>query len=154
MFVRPATVQDVAFLTDVEVVTTRASGRALPEEERSFRAGLDGRTLAELRGEVEGSETRVIEIDGARAGRFWVTRALDHVELCALQLLPAHQGRGIGTYLVNRFLDAARDAGLVARLRVERDNPRARSLYERLGFVVVDGDDTHEHLEWRAFVRS
>jgi ribosomal protein S18 acetylase RimI-like enzyme len=35
------------------------------------------------------------------------------------------------------------------RLSVEQDNPRARALYERLGFSVVGESDGDVHLEWR-----
>jgi ribosomal protein S18 acetylase RimI-like enzyme len=143
VFVRPATEGDIAFLTDVVVVTTRAQGR-LPEDfdEQEFRAGFAEWTGEQVRGDAGSdpggnSETSVIEIEGERAGRLRVVRAPDHVELAGIQLLPAHQGHGIGTHLVEQIVTDARKAGLPVRLSVEKDNPRARALYERLGFVVV-----------------
>jgi ribosomal protein S18 acetylase RimI-like enzyme len=92
----------------------------------------------------------VIEIDGARAGRQRVVRAPDHLELAGIQLLPAHQGHGLGTYLIEQFLLDARRAGLPARITVDNDNPRARALYERLGFVAVAGSDDETTLQWPA----
>src|SRR5687768_12844219 len=119
VFVRPATEGDVAFLTDVVIVTTRAQGR-LPEDfdEQEFRAGFAEWTGEQVRGEVERSQTSVIEIDGERAGRLRVVRAPDHVELAGIQLLPAHQGHGIGTHLVEQIVTDARKAGLPVRLSV------------------------------------
>ncbi len=148
VFVRPATEHDVLFLTDVVVVATRAQGR-LPDDfdEPEFRAGFAEWTREQVRGEVEGSETSVIEIEGERAGRLRVVRAPDHHELAGIQLLPAHQGHGIGTHLVEQFLVEARGAGLPARISVEKDNPRARALYERLGFARVDETETDDVLE-------
>ncbi|WP_460713295.1 GNAT family N-acetyltransferase [Nocardioides dilutus] len=148
VFVRPATEHDVAFLTDVVVVATRAQGR-LPDDfdESAFRAGFAEWTGEQVRGEVEHNLTSVIEIDGERAGRLRVVRAPDHVELAGIQLLPAHQGHGIGTHLVEQIVTDARRAGLPVRLSVEKDNPRARSLYERLGFVEVGETESDVLLE-------
>ena len=150
VFVRPATGDDVSFLTDVVVVTTRAQGR-LPDDfdEDEFRAGFTAWTIEQVQGSVEGSETCVIEIDGERAGRLRLVQADDHAELAGLQLLPAHQGHGIGTYLIEQFLVEARRSGLAPRVAVEKDNPRARSLYERLGFVPVGETERDDVLEWR-----
>ena len=149
VFVRPATEHDVTFLTDVVVVATRAQGREPDDfDEAAYRRGFAEWTGEQVRGEVEHSETSVIEIEGERAGRLRVVRAPDHMELAGIQLLPAHQGHGIGTHLIEQFLVEARDAGLPARISVEKDNPRARALYERLGFVRVGETDTEVQLEW------
>lgn len=49
---------------------------------------------------------------------------------------PAMQSCGIGTLLVGAAEDRMRARGLShAELLVEHDNPRARALYERLGYV-------------------
>ena len=148
VFVRTATEHDVLFLTDVVVVATRSQGR-LPDDfdETEFREGFAAWTHEQVRGEVEHSETSVIEIEGERAGRLRIVRAPDHHELAGIQLLPAHQGHGIGTHLVEQFLVEARGAGLPARIPVEKDNPRARSLYERLGLVKVGETESDDVLE-------
>jgi ribosomal protein S18 acetylase RimI-like enzyme len=149
VFVRPATEHDVLFLTDVVVVATRSQGRVADDfDEAAYREGFAEWTHRQVRGEVEHSETSVIEIEGERAGRLRVVRAPDHLELAGIQLLPAHQGHGIGTHLVEQLLVEAREAGLPARISVEKDNPRARALYERLGFVVVGQTDGDVKLEW------
>ena len=151
---REATAHDVGFLTDVVLVATIAQGR-VPEDfdEHEFRSGFAAWT-AEQVGEVrpadlEHSTTYVIEIEGERAGRLRVVRAPDHHELAGIQLLPAHQQHGIGTHLVEQFLVEARAAGLPARISVEKDNPRARALYERLGFVEVGETGAEVQLEAR-----
>ena len=148
VFVRPATEHDVTFLTDVVIVATRSQGRLAEDfDEDEFRAGFAEWTHEQVRGQIEFSETSVIEIDGERAGRLRIVRAPDHHELAGIQLLPAHQGHGIGTHLVEQFLVEARDAGLPARIAVEKDNPRARALYERLGFTKVEETETDDVLQ-------
>lgn len=47
------------------------------------------------------------------------------------------RGQGVGTSLMNRLFEMARGRGChTVRLDVLDDNPRARQLYERLGFVA------------------
>jgi GNAT superfamily N-acetyltransferase len=146
---RPATEHDVGFLTDVVVVATSADNR-MPEglDEHHWRRDVARRTAEHLEGELEdraaardGATTYVIEIAGERAGRMRVVRSPDVIELLEIHLLPAHQGHGIGTHLIEQLVVEAHGAGLPARVRVETDNPRGRSLCERLGFGAVDGAD-------------
>lgn len=64
-----------------------------------------------------------------------------------IELLPEHQGQGIGSTLLARVLDEARGRGVPVRLQVLRANTPARRLYERLGFVVVGETATHLEME-------
>jgi GNAT superfamily N-acetyltransferase len=57
-----------------------------------------------------------------------------------LEVVPAWQGRGIGTALVRACEEAARDDGAdILLLAVGVDNPDARRLYERLGYLDWQG---------------
>ncbi|MEW9552523.1 GNAT family N-acetyltransferase [Nonomuraea sp. NPDC050783] len=57
--------------------------------------------------------------------------------LWQLAVLPALQSRGLGTLLIGAAERRIGDRGLRrAELSVEEDNPRARALYERLGYVA------------------
>ncbi len=145
---RPATEHDVAFLTDVVVVATRAQGR-LPRDfdDRAFRDRFVARTLQQVEGLVPDSTTYVIEIDGERAGRLRVVRTSDALDIAGIQLLPAHQGHGIGTYLIEQLLVEAHDAGKPGRVRAGPDNLRALALYRRLGFTEVGTEDGEVVLE-------
>ncbi|KMO93880.1 GNAT family N-acetyltransferase [Streptomyces roseus] len=59
--------------------------------------------------------------------------------LWQLSVHPALQSCGIGTFLVKAAEHRIRNRGLKrAELAVEECNPRARSLYERLGYVAFD----------------
>lgn len=59
--------------------------------------------------------------------------------LWQLAVLPALQSCGLGTLLVRAAEQRIRHRGLRrAELAVEEDNPRARALYERLGYVAYD----------------
>lgn len=144
---RPATALDVDFLTDVVVVATQAQGRwPADADEVEFRAGFAEWTAEQVRGDEPDSTLSVIEVGGLPVGRHRVVRTPDGIELAGLQLLPTVQGRGIGTWLVLALVEEAEEAGLPALISVERDNPRARALYERLGFRGVGQDERDDHL--------
>ena len=148
--VRPAVMSDVEFLTDVAIEATRKQGRLHPEfDKRKFRAGFGEWTEEQIRGDVPHSATSVIEVSGEPAGRLRVIRDVDRIELAGLQLLPHLQGRGIGTRIVEDLKAEAAAGGLSLDIGVEKDNPRARRLYERLGCVQVGEDDEEYFLQWR-----
>ncbi|MEU4683564.1 GNAT family N-acetyltransferase [Streptomyces xinghaiensis] len=57
--------------------------------------------------------------------------------LWQLAVLPALRSSGLGTLLIRAAEQRIRDRGLRgAELAVEESNPRARALYERLGYVA------------------
>ena len=72
---------------------------------------------------------------------------VDHGEcewkVIQIQLSSAVQGQGIGRQVLEGVIADARKAGVDVVLSVLKANP-ARSLYERLGFVV-EGEDAHEY---------
>lgn len=80
---------------------------------------------------------------GETIGFFAIRFADDHLYVQTIQLVAGARGAGIGTYLMNHIRQLAVARGLPAiRLRVLRANPRARQLYERLGYAVVEDHPT------------
>jgi len=73
----------------------------------------------------------------------------DHLFVAEIQIDPAHQGRGVGTGIINELIAEATSRRLPVRLQVLRQS-RARRWYERLGFVKAGELSTHLMLE-RAF---
>ncbi|MEK2605775.1 GNAT family N-acetyltransferase [Burkholderia arboris] len=92
----------------------------------------------------------MIVCEGAAAiGLLKVTRAAGEWHVHQIQILPAHQGRGIGEAVLNALLaDAAREHVPVS-LSVLHGNP-ARRLYERLGFRLASETGTSASMIWRA----
>lgn len=64
-----------------------------------------------------------------------------------IQILPSHQGRGIGREVMSSLLTEAKQMGLPVSLNVLRDNP-ARRLYERLGFRISSKTEFELRMAW------
>ena len=74
--------------------------------------------------------------------------------LDSLAVDPAYQGRGIGRQLLRALPHyARRDQQAVIGLNVDRENPGAFRLYERMGYQVTGpqmiGDHTYDHMQLR-----
>lgn len=55
--------------------------------------------------------------------------------LDSLYVRPGYRGKGVATALIEAAVNLARNSGKPSGLLVDPDNPKARELYERLGFV-------------------
>jgi GNAT superfamily N-acetyltransferase len=92
------------------------------------------------------ADYEIVLVDGVAAGRLYVERSDECVDVLDVALLPDHRGRGIGTRLMLEVIDEARRAGLPVRLHVERFN-RARRLYDRLGFQEIADAGVYARME-------
>ncbi len=103
-------------------------------------------TPARFRESWEAFENHMIEADGRRAGLLRLMPEAEALGLRDLQLLPAFQRRGIGTWAVRQSVELAAQRGYrLVRLRVYEENP-AKALYLRLGFVLERISDGTAHL--------
>ena len=90
----------------------------------------------------------VIEIAREVVGGLMLNRSASAVDLVEIQILPEHQGKGIGTAVVRKVIeDAARDC-LPVTLSVVPANSRAKQLYERIGFRVTSVDAPFIHMRY------
>jgi ribosomal protein S18 acetylase RimI-like enzyme len=100
--------------------------------DRFFDRGEDWICLAEENGQIRAFLS--IEVHRERP---------DFVYLDDLSVTEASRGHGIGTRLIRRAEDYARELSIpVLVLHVERENRGARRLYERLGFVPYGENGT------------
>ena len=80
----------------------------------------------------------IIEVEGQASGGLVLESKPDSIYVHELQVLPECQGQGIGSAVVQLLLEQATSRGCVVALSVVQANPRAKELYERLGFVVTN----------------
>jgi ribosomal protein S18 acetylase RimI-like enzyme len=89
---------------------------------------------------------RIVTSDGQDVGLACTVEAEDEVVLNTLEVLPEHQRKGIGTFVLRSVQREAFARGKAVTLQVLKVNP-ARRLYERLGFTLVD--ETEKHYQMR-----
>ncbi|MCS5522743.1 GNAT family N-acetyltransferase [Curtobacterium flaccumfaciens pv. oortii] len=82
-------------------------------------------------------------VDGVPVGSGEVT-AGPRPELRNLRVDARYRGRGVGTAIIAAGEAAAEDRG-VLRIGVAVDNPSARRLYERLGYVATGEVEEYEY---------
>lgn len=88
------------------------------------------------------AKCQIIVVDGQDAGILTVERRPNEFFLSLIEILPAFQGRGLGSAAISSMLSQARVERVPAALQVLKVNP-ARRLYERLGFTIVGETATH-----------
>lgn len=87
----------------------------------------------------------IVDTDGVGIGELIIDDRSASTVIVNVALLPSHRGYGIGTMLLEQVLDRADGLGRTVELTVDRTN-RARTLYERLGFAIVDTDELHHRM--------
>lgn len=85
---------------------------------------------------------RIITVEGEDAGVLSLEIREEEVFLRNIEIMPEHQRKGIGTFLIDSVLGEARGEGKNVVLQVLKVNP-ARRLYERLGFSITGENATH-----------
>ncbi|HEY3508405.1 MAG TPA: bifunctional GNAT family N-acetyltransferase/class I SAM-dependent methyltransferase, partial [Kribbella sp.] len=144
---RPAQASDAGFLAEVVLAATRAQGRlAEGIDEVEWRAGFVAWSHESV--DDPATDLYVVEVDDRPAGRLRVSRTPEVVELNGIQLHPDVQNRGIGTAIITALQEEATRRNVPLQLSVERDNPNARRLYHRLGFVKVGEEGAEDVLRW------
>ncbi len=83
--------------------------------------------------------TQIIHRSIEHLGMVKVDRGPDVWTLIQIQILPQFQGKGIASRLIDQLVSTAHESSIDVVLSVLKVNP-ARSLYERLGFIVVSED--------------
>jgi ribosomal protein S18 acetylase RimI-like enzyme len=128
---RQATDADYDFLYDLMVVAMKEYVAAIWGWDEAWQRDY-------FRNKFSQTDWQVIVADGVDAGGVAIEERPNEIFLAYLYVLPEHQGRGIGTAVVIDVLKKAAQRGVPVTLDVLKSNPRARQLYEWLGFQVVE----------------
>jgi ribosomal-protein-alanine N-acetyltransferase len=118
---RPMTPADLDRVLAVEV-----RAYSFPWSRGNFSDSLAAGYLAEL----------LLQADDTVIGYYLALPGVDELHLLNLTVDPAHQGRGWGHRLMDRFEQRARDDGLASLwLEVRAGNAPARALYRHRGYA-------------------
>jgi ribosomal protein S18 acetylase RimI-like enzyme len=146
---RPFTDDDLEFLFDVYASTRTEELSVVPWDETQKQEFLRMQFRAQhvhYQEHYADASFDVIELDGVRAGRLYVQRRDGEHRIVDIALLPEHRGGGVGSTLLAGLLEEADAAGRRVSIHVEHQNP-ARSLYERLGFTIIDDTGVYHLME-------
>jgi len=108
-----------------------------PARDDSFRRSFERHRLGEV-------VYLVALLDGKPVGHLGIDLVRVHGAALLWQfgVLPSLQSRGIGTVMIAEAERAiAKNGFRIAEIGAETDNPRARALYERLGYVLITERD-------------
>ena len=94
------------------------------------------------------AESQIVVVDGRDVGVLQVEDRGEDVSIDLIEIAPSHQGQGLGTRIIKDVLAVAHAEKRPVSLHVLKTNPRARRLYERLGFAV--DEERKERLVMRA----
>jgi putative acetyltransferase len=133
---REATGDDRAFLFGLHRLAMREYVQATwgwtePDQQERFRLNF------------EPSRIQVLVAEGRDIGALTVLRTPKELVLGNIEILPAFQRQGIGSRVVRALLAEANVRRVPLSLQVLKTNPRARALYERLGFRQISETLTH-----------
>lgn len=147
---RPATERDRELLLDV-YASTRAGELALvdwsPAQERAFVEAQFAAQDSYYRECYPGASFDVVLVEGRPAGRLYVDRWAGEIRVVDVALLPEHRGRGLGSRLLVALMEEGAARGKSVTIHVEIFS-RARSLYDRLGFVPVEDRGVYVLMKW------
>lgn len=89
-----------------------------------------------------------IDVEGILGGFVDLDESPERIRVENIELLPAHQNKGIGTAILVSVQQRAAGRNLPVSLQVLKVNP-ARRLYERLGFRQIGETETHYQMVWQ-----
>lgn len=132
---------------DLELTYAITQRAMQPHVEQTWGAWNEAEQRQKHRDNFTPHTHRLVLIDGAVAGMIAVEEEPGFLWLVKLYLEPDHRGRGLGSALLEQVLRQASNSGRRVRLRVLRVNTRARQLYERHGFRVVQASPERFFME-------
>jgi ribosomal protein S18 acetylase RimI-like enzyme len=133
---RPATAADVDFCFHVHKASFSPYVAQVWGWDDDFQRAIHARNFSP-------PHVQIVTADGVDVGRLDIDDLGDELFIVLIELLPSHQGRGIGAGIIRNLLDRAAAQGKRVSLNVLEVNTRAYQLYRRLGFAetarIVEG---------------
>lgn len=130
------------FARDLFAASNAVDLAVLPEPIRSVLVAQQYAAWTASHAQYATLEDRIVEEQGRAIGRLVVARSEGVLLVVDIAVASDARGRGVGAALLEGCVAQARIESRVVRLTARRDG-RARTLYERLGFVEVAGDALH-----------
>ena len=149
---RPEAADDAPFLRRLihDTVAADLDAAGWPEPVRSQILEIQCACLRATITKYACVSREVILVDGVDAGWLVVAESSGQIRLVEIMLGSEFRSRGIGSSLIRQLIANARAAGKSVGLCVRVSNTRALSLYERLGFQRVAGNEALQEMVYSA----
>ena len=132
---RPATDNDIDFLYALHVATMKEYVDKTWGWDDTFQKAV-------FRKNYVPAEIQIIILEGKDVGMLTIEERDDEVFLRTIEIHPEYQGKGIATTIIGKLVTESAQKMKPVRLRVLKVN-RAKRLYDRLGFLVIEESPTH-----------
>ena len=119
-----------------------------PEQKAAFLRSQFEAQDAHYKTYYSNASFQIVEVDGERAGRLYVSRGSEEIRIVDIALLPEFRGKGVGGRLLAPLIEEARARQVPLRIHVEIFNP-AKLWYERLGFRELEHKGVYVFMELR-----
>ncbi len=133
---RTATATDDAFLYELHRATM---GAYVAQTWGAWNEGVQAALFAR---NFDPVGRQIVVAMGRDVGTISAQRTADKIFIGNIEILPAYQGRGLGTAIIGEQLAYAARDNVPAILQVLKVNP-AQRLYRRLGFAPIGETPTH-----------
>ncbi|MFM9905538.1 MAG: GNAT family N-acetyltransferase [Pyrinomonadaceae bacterium] len=90
----------------------------------------------------------IILLDDKPAGRYYVDRGTEQIAILDITVLTKYRNNGIGTELVEKLKEEARQTKRSIRIYLEHFNP-SQKLFRELGFEPVPHEGIDQRFEWQ-----
>lgn len=149
---RPVVAADLPFLRVLYGETRAAELAPVPWPPAAKQAFLDDQFDLQHRHYLAyfgAADFLLVERNGQPVGRLYLLRESPDYRVVDIALRVAAQRQGLASALLADIQRQAAAHGCGVALHVDRHNPDASRLYQRLGFVVTDDDGgTHLPMRW------
>lgn len=146
---RPVADSDFEFVFHL-YASTRAAELALTpwtgEQKAQFLTQQFEAQIAGYRASFPEAVHEIVLVNGAAAGRLYLSREADRLNILDITIAPERRNAGIGSLVLGEILEEANREGKPVTIYVESFNPSLR-LFLRLGFQVVSQDSFQLLLE-------
>jgi len=92
----------------------------------------------------------IVQCAGRDIGYLTLSHSEDSLHIVDIALDPGARGKGYGTAILRALQAAAEQRCIPLSLSVDRQNPRAKNLYQALGFQISGTSTTHQAMLWQA----
>jgi ribosomal protein S18 acetylase RimI-like enzyme len=131
------------------------SAMQISQEERVAMAAFQVRAQrASYANDYPDAITYIIEADGLPIGRYIFADRGNEILFIDIAIVPGYRSHGIGSLVISPQLERIRQHGATGYLRVRKDNHRAKALYERTGFVVIDEEEINYRMALKGSARE